>query len=422
VTRIYALFRRPAALWLWLALAVVGAFGTASGQSLRIAAIVNDEVISVFDVNERVRLILFSANIPDSPEARRQIGPQVIRALIDERLEMQEAKRLNISVDQAEYEEALGRIEAQNRIPQGKLPDFLSQNGISPSTLEAQLRAQLTWIRVVRRRAGTFANVSPEEVQEALDRMHDNMNRPSHLVAEIFLPVDAPEEEATVRANMERMRDQLAHGAAFVALARQFSQSASASSGGDLGWVVQGQLDPEIDRALEQMHPGELSQPIRTAGGYYLLLLRDRRAPASAGGEATLLMARAAFPAQPGNERAAVDAARRATQGAKSCDDFAATAEKSAGGEVSQARARMSDMTPDLRAIIGKLPVGGVTEPLPMPGGVQVIMVCDRQEAEAATLPPRADVERMLQSEKLESFARRLLRDLRQSAFIDVRV
>ncbi|HTI87483.1 MAG TPA: peptidylprolyl isomerase [Alphaproteobacteria bacterium] len=421
MTRFSSLFLRPAAICVWLAIALMAAFGTASGQSLRIAAVVNDEVISVFDVNERVRLILFSANIPDSPEARRQIGPQVVRSLIDERLEMQEAKRLSISIDQAEYEDAVGRIESQNHIPRGKLPDMLSQNGISPTTLEAQLRAQLTWVRIVRRRAGTYANVSPEEVTEALDRMRDNMNKPSNLVAEIFLPVDAPTDEESVRANIERMRDQLTAGAGFVPLARQFSQSASAASGGDLGWIYQGQLDPELDRALEQMHPGELSQPIRTAGGYYLLLLRDRRAPAATG-EPTLLLARAAFPAPPGGEIAAGETARRVTRGAPSCDAFAQAAEKQPGADVSQARARMSEMTPDLRAIITRLPVGGITEPLPMPGGTQVIMVCERQEAEAAALPPRSEVERMLQSDKLEAFSRRLLRDLRQSAFIDIRV
>jgi peptidyl-prolyl cis-trans isomerase SurA len=421
VKRISALFPRPAAIWVSLVLAVMAAFGTASGQSLRIAAVVNDEVISVFDVNERVRLILFSANIPDSPEARRQIGPQVVRSLIDERLQMQEAKRLGISVEQAEYEDAIARIEQQNRLPPGKLPDILAQNGISPSTLEAQLRAQLTWVRIVRRRAGTYASVSPEEVTEALDRMRDNMNKPSHLVAEIFLPIDAPEEEAAVRANIERLHDQLAAGAGFVPLARQFSQSASAVSGGDLGWVIQGQLDPELDRALEQMHPGELSQPIRTAGGYYLLLLRDRRAAPSAG-EPALLLTRAAFPAPTGGERAVIDTARKATQGAPTCDAFAAAAQKQPGADVSQARARMSEMTPDLRSIISKLPVGGITEPLPTPGGVQVIMVCERQEGAAAELPPRGEVERMLQSEKLEAFAHRLLRDLRQSAFIDIRV
>jgi parvulin-like peptidyl-prolyl isomerase len=92
------------------------------------------------------------------------------------------------------------------------------------------------------------------------------------------------------------------------------------------------------------------------------------------------------------------------------------------GVEVTQARARMADMTPDLRAIVGRLPIGGITEPLPMPGGTQVLMLCDRQDGAAGTLPPREDVERMLQGEKLESFAHRLLRDLRQNAFIDIRV
>jgi peptidyl-prolyl cis-trans isomerase SurA len=397
--------------------------GSAGAQSLRIAAVVNDEVISVYDVNERIRLIMFSAGIPDTPESRRQLGPQVVRSLIDEKLEMQEAKRLNISVDQADYENALARLEQQNHLPPGKLPEYLAQNGINMSTLQDQIRTGLAWARVVRRRAGNFATVTPDEVTEELARVTENMNKPSNLLAEIFLAVDAPEEEATVRANIERLRDQLHAGAGFIALARQFSQSASAQQGGDLGWVPEGQLDPEIDAAVARLHPGELSEPIRTTGGYYLILLRDHRA-APAAGDVRVRVTRLLLPmTSAAAERSTVDAARRIAQSARNCEDFARIAKQTNPAAVlATGEAGLNDMAPDLRHVVSGLSVGQASAPLPAPGGVQMLMVCERHEGEGAKPPSREEVEHMLQGEKLEQFARRLLRDLRQNAFVDIRV
>ena len=422
ITKLTLLARRSFA-WLLLAIGLFAALGSVGAQSLRIAAIVNDDVISVYDVNERMRLIMFSANIPDTPEARQQLGPQIVRSLIDEQLETQEAKRLNISVEQSEYEAAIARLESQNHLPAGKLPEYLSEHGINPTTLQNQLRAALVWTRVVRRRAANFAVVSPDEVSEAINRISDNMNKPSHLVAEIFLAVDAPEDEPTVRANIQRLSDQLHAGAGFIAMARQFSQSASAQQGGDLGWVPEGQLDPEIDQALEHMQPGELSPPIHTAGGYYLLLLRDRRAPASAG-DSQVKINRLLVPAASGiDDRTATDSARRIAQSATNCDDFAKVAQQvSPSSVMSSIDAKLGDMAPEFRNLISGLQVGHASDPLPAQNGVQIVMVCERHEAAGASSPPRDDVERMLQAEKFEQFSRRLLRDLRQTAFVDIRV
>lgn len=421
--RTFILFARRPLVWLWLAIGLTAALGSVGAQSLRIAAIVNDDVISVYDVNERMHLIMFSANIPDTPEARQQLGPQIIRSLIDEQLEMQEAKRLNITVEQSEYEAAMARLESQNHLAPGKLPEYLSDHGINPATLQNQIRAALVWTRVVRRRAAGFATVSPDEVTEAVNRISSNMSKPSHLVAEIFLAVDAPEDEPTVRANIERLSEQLHAGASFIALARQFSQSSSAQQGGDLGWVPEGQLDPELDQALEHMQPNELSPPIRTAGGYYLLLLRDRRPPAAAG-DTQVKINRLLVPTTTGiDNRVATDTARRIGQSAANCEDFSKIAQQiSPTSTMSSIDAKFGEMAPEFRSLVAGLAIGHASDPLPAQNGVQVVMVCERHEAAGASLPPRDDVERMLQAEKYEQFSRRLLRDLRQTAFVDIRV
>src|SRR5947209_17434585 len=106
--------------------ALILSAGPAAAQETRIAAVVNDEVISVADVAARIRLVLISSNIPDTPDTRQRVARQVVRILIDEKLEMQEAKRLNITVSDDEVAKALANIEAQNKLPKGGLEAMLT--------------------------------------------------------------------------------------------------------------------------------------------------------------------------------------------------------------------------------------------------------------------------------------------------------
>src|SRR5476649_100701 len=135
---------------LLIALALLAAAAPASAQETRIAAVVNDEVISVADLASRMRLVFASSNIPDTPEARQRVTRQVVRILVDEKLEMQEAKRLNIKVEDDEVAKALANIEAQNKLPKGGLETMLAARGIPRGSLIDQLTATLAWGKVIR--------------------------------------------------------------------------------------------------------------------------------------------------------------------------------------------------------------------------------------------------------------------------------
>src|SRR5438046_2448527 len=113
-----------------LALIIILSAGVSLAQETRIAAVVNDDVISVADLTARLRLIISSSNIEDSPQTQQRISRQVLRNLIDEKLEMQESKRLNITVSDNEVAEAVARIEQQNNMPKGGLDRYLASRGI----------------------------------------------------------------------------------------------------------------------------------------------------------------------------------------------------------------------------------------------------------------------------------------------------
>jgi peptidyl-prolyl cis-trans isomerase SurA len=197
---------------------------------------------------------------------------------VDERLQLQEASRANVSVTEKEITDALGRVAEQNRMQRDQLEKMLSSQGVPRSTLEDQIRSTIAWGKLVQRRLRPSIEIGQDEIDQVIQRIQANAGKPEYLAAEIFLAVDAPEREDDVRRLADRLYEQIGQGASFPAVARQFSQSAGAANGGDLGWVQQGQLPEDLDAALKQLRPGQATRPIRSITGYHILMLRDERA------------------------------------------------------------------------------------------------------------------------------------------------
>jgi peptidyl-prolyl cis-trans isomerase SurA len=247
-----------------------------------IAAVVNDDIISISDLTARLQLALVSSGLPNTPETRQRLTPQVLRSLVDERLQLQEASRTNVSVTDKEISDALGRVAEQNRMEREQLEKMLASQGVPRSTLEDQIRSTIAWGKLVQRRLRPSIEIGQDEIDQVIQRIQANAGKPEYLAAEIFLSVDTPEREDDVRRLADRLYEQIGQGASFPAVARQFSQSAGASNGGDLGWVQQGQLPEELDSALKQLRPGQATRPIRSITGYHILMLRDERAVGAA--------------------------------------------------------------------------------------------------------------------------------------------
>jgi peptidyl-prolyl cis-trans isomerase SurA len=226
----------------------------------------------------------------------------------------------------------------------------------------------------------------------------------------------------------ERLIEQMKRGARFSAVAQQFSQSATAAVGGDLGWVRAEQLNPDLAKAVAQMRPGELSPPIRTAAGYYLLLVLDRRSGRLAGGEeeTVLHLVQVVFPLPPqaseAMRRAALAEAANTRTAAKDCAEMLKIGKEKGSPQLSsEGRLRMSQISPAVRGIVAGLEVGQPSQPIVQKNGVGVIMVCEKATANS-TMPSRDEVAEQLARQRAENLARRYLRDLRRTAFVDVRV
>jgi peptidyl-prolyl cis-trans isomerase SurA len=249
----------------------------AAGQE-GIAAVVNDQAITTSDVADRMKLLMTSSGMPDTPEIREKMRGQVVNILIDEAIRMQEVHAQDIDVDDTAVDEGFATIAQQNNMTAEQFETVLKRSNLNINTLRDQIRSQIGWSRLVEAKMSNQVEISEFDVDAALDRMRANAGKTEYLLAEIFLPVDSAQEENDVRQLADRLSAQLrAGGVRFSALAGQFSQAAGASKGGDLGWVQEGVLAPELDAALAQTAEGQITPPVRTLTGFHILLLRQKR-------------------------------------------------------------------------------------------------------------------------------------------------
>src|SRR4051794_16630403 len=189
--------------------AAPGQSSTGHAPEMRIAAVVNEDVVSALDLVSRMQMVMLSSNIPDTPELRERIGRQVLRSLFDERLQMQEAKRQNVTVSDSEIEKALTQIAQQNSISTEQLTQLLKARGVGRDALVDQVKATLVWGKLVKRQAAQTVDVSDEEIDEAVKRAQENAKETQSRIAEIFLTVDNPGQDEEVRRFAERLAQEM---------------------------------------------------------------------------------------------------------------------------------------------------------------------------------------------------------------------
>lgn len=392
---------------------------------MRIAAVVNDDAISVLDLVARLKMVLLTTGLPDSPETRNRLAPQVLRALIDERLQLQEARRLSIGVNQEEVGTAVRTLETQINLPEGGARNLLDQAKIPFSTLEQQIRAQLAWSKIIANVVQPTVQIGDDEVENYIEEQRALLGQPQFRVGEVFLAVDSPSVEVTVRDRARQLAEEIRNGAAFRMIANQFSENAAAAAGGDLGWIRPEQLQPELAAVIPTLKRGEVSEPIRSSDGFHLLYVANVRNQNSAQPEPTVSIQQISMPMAEGIDESGrqtqVDLAHTVAEVVEGCSDLTSVG-REMGALVSQRLTdlKLNDLSESIRSKIADLPTGKASEPIVQPNGVLLVMVCERTSEDG--VPSKNEAYNTIAREKLDLLAQRYMRDLRNAAFIDLRV
>lgn len=399
-----------------------------SGLTEDVVAHVNDDVVTNYDVMQRLRLLIVTAGMQPTRDDLPQLEQYALTSLIYEHLEMQELKReekeqkMTLIATDSVVDDDVADLAKSAHMTTDQYLASLAQQGIAPDTLRAQLRAQDSWRDYIDGRYGSQVQISDREIKAFQERMAAEASKPKYLISEVFIDAERAGGEQQAMDEANQLLAQLHQGAQFQGVARQFSASPTAANGGDAGWVTPGELEPEVRDAIQNMRPGALSAPIPVKDGAYIIYLRDRQA----GGSAVLIHMKQAAIALPSDApQSQVDAARAKLEALRGqlhgCDDFEATAGKVAGvlaGDLGEAEAK--DLAPAFREAALTLPVGQVSEPIRSDVGLHLLAVCDKRSSSAQNLNPE-EIKHRLMGEQLEMIAKRYIRDLQNSAAIEVR-
>jgi peptidyl-prolyl cis-trans isomerase SurA len=399
----------------------------AFAQGSRVVARVNDDAITDFDLSQRIQFSIKTIGLQETPDLRQRMAPQVLRQMIDERLQIQNAKRLGIGASEAEVQQRLSEIERGAGLSPGQFKLFLQSIGVPYDIAAQQFEAQISWTKIVRRRVRPLVDVSEAEIDDALSRMRANVGKTESRVAEIFIPVDKADGVDEAKRTTERVLDQLKRGAPFAAIAQQFSQGTSAQTGGDLGWVLPGSLDPALDAAIEKLQPRQYSEPIRSGAGWHILYVVERRQFASTRNDdirLNLVQMTLSLPvnASPEETNRASGEAQKAMSQVKQCSDLHALARQLKGatsGDLQGVRAGDLAANRQMYDEIPKLQIGGTAGPFRVAEGLQVVALCGRTGGDG--LPTRDAISQQILLQKMEAAARRYMRDLRRVATVDVK-
>lgn len=397
-------------------------------DTLRIAAVVNDDIISELDVYMRLKMAMLSVKLEDNEETRRRLLPQVLRNLIDDRLKMQEAKRAGIKVNPADVEKRIDTLAERNNMSRADLESFLKGNGILVDAVADQITTELNWSRLVQRTLRPRIVITDQEINDEAGRMKATRGETEYKIYQIFLAVDAPGQESDVRDSAERLIEQLHAGADFESLAQEFSQDEGALKGGNWGWLRLDQMEPAVAKEIQLATTGNLVGPVRGTGGYYIAFAKETRVSGSGdttgAGSVTVKQIFWSLPANAADKEVnrAISQAKTLAGKIENCGQMSEIANEASPGVYRElGSVLVNDLPKQVQSIAINQPIDVPSDPVRTNQGVGLYLICARQAGDDDS-QSRTGIADRLGQQRLETLTRGYLSDLRRAAVIDIRM
>jgi len=381
-----------------------------------IAAVVNSDIVTIHDLRQRVLFMMATTGAEQDEASIQRLQRQALRNLVDEHLQMQEAEKYEQSISDEEVNQSVGRLLSRNGADPNKLVSDLAAAGVSIETLRDQVRSEIAWQRIVNGLYGSRIRISDAQIDETLNQITANASKPNYRVAEIY--IEATPDIGGMPGAMEgagAMIQQVKSGAPFPLLAQQFSSAASAAKGGDVGWVREGELRPEIDTVIKEMVPGSVSTPIQVPGGVYVVALVDKKTSEA---DTLYRLKQVTVEAETEAAKARLISLRDDLTSCDTLDDDVDGLDDVVAADMGELKS--SDLTEVIVAALERTDVGSLSDPFDRPDGATSIMVCKRQTT-GSDIPTRDQIEDRLLDKQLAQASKRALRDLRRQATLVVR-
>jgi peptidyl-prolyl cis-trans isomerase SurA len=399
----------------------------------RIVAVVNDEVVTRLDLNERVQLALRQLRAQGTaPPPISVLEKQLLDRMITDQVQLQYAKETGLRVDDTELDRALGRIAQDNRLTLQELRSTIEKDGIPFAKFREDIRREILMGRLREREVETKIVITEGEIDNFLKSRQDQQGANdeyniSHIL--VVVPENASSEQVQARrARAEEAHAQLGKNLDFRQVAAAFSDAPDALQGGAMGWRQSSRLPTLFAEALVGMRPGEVSAILRSANGFHILRLNDRR-----GGSAPVLVqqTRARHILIKTNELVSESEARNRLRALKERLDNKANfaelarvhsedASASKGGELGWLSP--GDTVPEFERAMNLLKPGEISEPVQSPFGWHLIQVLERRTEDMSKERQRLLARQQLRARKSDEAYQEWVRQLRDKAYVELRL
>ena len=245
---------------------------TLANNSFKIVAVVNGDIISNQDIQNRINAFIMTTGIPLNEQTRNMINQRVLHAAIDEKIKLQAAAKNNITITDKEINASIANFEKNNRIPKGELKNLLKEAKVTESSFRTQMKSDIAWLRLLKNKMRGEGHLTQKEIETALAEAKKDLSTPKNQISEIFIKKEKAKD-------IQSLVDNLRADNRFELYAMQFSDSASAANGGNLGWVNVGKLPAPLEKAIKKLNPGEITNAVLLNDGYYILKLNQRFDP-----------------------------------------------------------------------------------------------------------------------------------------------
>jgi len=383
-----------------------------------VAAVVNDKVVTTFDVRQRMLLMMISAGGRIPTEALAQLQERALRDLVEERLKLEETEKYEVKVTKKEIDQELAMIAAQSNLEPPQLESALAAQGISINSLKEQLKANIAWPQLVQGRYRDRVRVNEDEIENTLDRMREDAGLEQILVSEICIPVDDPSRAQQYYEGSLQLLEQMRRGVPFSVVAQQFSACTTAAVGGDLGWVRAGELAQELDSAIRELPVGAVTNPIPSEGAFMILAVRDKRAAVVAG-EPTFTLAYASADMSLGETAARAAFDRLSEADACTGRNLRIDLGEKVGYALLE-NVKLSAIDERFSPFIEDLDYGETAPVMKVDGAYHTAFVCDKDEG--LGLPSRRTLESRIYQRQLSRIGQQYLRDIERRSTVELRL
>ena len=398
----------------------------------RIVAVVNTEVITQNDLNERVGLVVRQlqrqgGQLPSSDVLSRQI----LERLINDLLQVQLAKETGIKVDDATLDRTIERIAQENNLSMTEFRGALERDGIRYPRFREDIRNEILLARLREREVESSIVVTDAEVETELARLAreatgDSEYRLSHVL--VLVPPQASAEQIEARRRRALLAlSELRRGANFAQIAATYSDAPDATQGGNLGWRPSSRLPSLFLESIERLQPGDVSDILRSPNGFHIVKLLEKRGKAAVAGvqqtqvRHILLRARDGLSESEARQRL-LTLRERIQKGA----DFAELARvhsedasASKGGDLGWVAA--GDTVPEFERVMNALKEGEVSQPTQTPFGWHLVQVLARRSDELSEDRKKTAARQAIRARKADEAYQDWLRQSRDRAFVENR-